>query len=184
MTKIIIDLEPLANFYQGGPELGKAVDKSTIACEIAGADGVLLGTGKEFDQKRRRLFTTLVESLDIPFYIRLNSELKHAETLADIRPAMVIFPFSAEHKGSPDGAITNMQVENIQAGMEIPAELGHVKEAARLKCDCIVLNCRVLAETKTVNARLEELDKISKAAALAGRLSMGSMICAISPTAS
>lgn len=176
MTKLIVDLEPLANFYQGGPNLVKAIVKNAIACEIAGADGVLLGTGKDFDQKRRRAFSTLVESLDIPFYVKINAELRHIEPIVDTKPSMVILSYIAENKESLAGTITNLQVENIQAGVEIPAEISHVKDVARLKCDYVILNCQILSETRTVNARLEELDKISKAVALAGRLSMSAII--------
>ncbi len=176
MARITIDLEPLANLYSDGSDMVKSVVKNALACEIAGADGVIFGLGKELDQRRRKTASLLIESLDIALALRCGCDARSLEAARDLKPGMALMKFSQDKKEALGTAITNLQVENILVGLEIPLDIDQVKEAARLKCDYIILNCEPYCSAKTVNAQLDELSKVSKLTNLAGRLSLGTVV--------
>jgi pyridoxine 5'-phosphate synthase PdxJ len=176
MARVTIDLEPLANLYLDGSDMVKSVVKNALACEIAGADSVIFGLGKELDQRRRKAASLLIDSLDIGLALRTGCETRSLEVIKDLKPAMALMKYSQDKKEALGAAITNLQVENILAALEIPLDIDQVKEAARLKCDYLVLNCEPYCSAKTINAQLDELSKISKLATLAGRLSMGIIV--------
>ena len=173
MSRITIDLEPLAGLYGGDSDLVKAIVKNALACEIAGADGVLFNTGNEFDQARRRAVSILVDSLDIGLAVRMAPEERPLHMLQELKPAMAIIPFDREKKDFLSSAITSLQVENILVALNIPAEMDYVKEAAKLKSDYVVVNCDAYCAARTLNNQLDELEKISKLAGLCTRLSLG-----------
>ncbi len=175
MARITIDLEPLANLYLDGSDMVKAVVKNGLACEIAGADSVIFGLGKEYDQRRRRAASLLIDSLDIPLAIRCGADSRSLEAVQDIKPAMVLLKLASERREISSTEITNLQVANVLVGMEVALDVDQIKEAARLKCDYAILNCESLCAAKTVNAQLNELGKISKLAGLTSRLSMGAV---------
>jgi pyridoxine 5'-phosphate synthase PdxJ len=176
MARITVNLEPLAGLYHDGSDLAKSMVKNALACEVAGADSILIGMGKEYDQKRKKVISLLVESLDINLSIKCGHDGKAIEALQDLKPGMVIMPYQPDKKDFLASTITNLQVENILTGLEVPLELEHVKEAAKLKCDYVILNCGIYCQAKTINARLDELGKISKLVALSSRLSMGAVV--------
>ncbi|HBC47517.1 MAG TPA: hypothetical protein DEO84_12505 [candidate division Zixibacteria bacterium] len=173
MARVTIDLEPLANLYSDGSDMVKSVVKNALACEIAGADCVIFGLGKELDQRRRKAASLMIESLDIAVALRSACEARSLEIIKDLKPSMALMKYSQDKKEALGAAITNLQVENILVALEIPLDIDQVKEAARLKCDYVILNCEPFCSAKTINAQLDELNKISKLASLAGRLSMG-----------
>lgn len=173
MARITIDLEPLAGLYGNNADLVKAIVKNALACEIAGADGVVVNGGKDFDQTRRKVVTILVDSLEIALAVRITAEEKSLSIMQDVKPAMAIISFDREKKGFLAGAITALQVENILVALDIPSEMEYVKEAAKLKSDYVIVNCAAYCTAHTLNAQLDELDKISKLAGLCSRLSLG-----------
>jgi pyridoxine 5'-phosphate synthase PdxJ len=173
MIRITIDLEPLANLYLDGSDMVKAMVKNGLACEIAGADSIIFGLGKEYDQRRRRAASLLADSLDIPLAIRCGADSRSLEAVQDLKAAMVLLKLAPERREISSTAITNLQVANVLVGMEVALDIDQIKEAARLKCDYTILNCESFCFAKTVNAQLNELGKISKLAGLANRLSMG-----------
>jgi pyridoxine 5'-phosphate synthase PdxJ len=176
MARVTIDLEPLANLYQDGSDMVKSVVKNALACEIAGADGVIFGLGKELDQRRRKAASLLNDSLDITLALRCGGDARSLEVIKDLKPGMALMKYSQDKKELLAAAITNFQVDNILVGLEMPLDIDQVKEAARLKCDYVILDCEPFCSAKTVNAQLDELSKISKLAGLAGRLSMGIIV--------
>ncbi len=173
MARITIDLEPLANLYLDGSDMTKAIVKNAVACEIAGADSVIFGLGKELDQRRRKTASLLIDNLDIGLAVRCNLDNRSLEALQDLKPAMALIKFDSGRREVISSAITSLQIENILVGMEIPLDIDQIKEAARFKCDYAILNCEPFCSAKTVNAQIDELGKVSKLANLAGRLSMG-----------
>jgi pyridoxine 5'-phosphate synthase PdxJ len=173
MTRITIDLEPLAGLYQDGAEMVKSLVKNALACEIGGADSVVIGIGKETDQKRKRVVSLLIESLDISLSVKAGLDERTLEILQELKPGMVILPYQPDKREVLASTITNFQIENILVGLEIPLELEQVKEAAKLKCDYAILNSASYCSAKTVNARIDELNKIVKIAGLCNRLSVG-----------
>jgi pyridoxine 5'-phosphate synthase PdxJ len=175
MTRITVNLEALANLYQNEPDMVRAITKNALACEIAGADSILMGMGKEYDQKRKKLVSTLVDNLDISLSVRSELVDRSLEALIDLKPSMVILPFQSDRKDSLASAITSLQVENILVGLQIPLELEQIKDAAKLKCDYVILDCDSFCNAKTLTSRLDELNKIVKLVGLSGRLSMGAV---------
>jgi pyridoxine 5'-phosphate synthase PdxJ len=173
MARITIDLEPLASLYGDDSDLIKAVVKNALACEIAGANGILLNTGEEFNPKQRKIIATLVDSLEIGLAVRTKAEDKHLSVLQDLKPAMVIISYERDKKDFLTTAITSLQIENILVALDIPLELEYVKEAAKLKSDYVVVNCQEYCAARTLNAQLDQLDKISKLFGLCSRLSIG-----------
>jgi pyridoxine 5'-phosphate synthase PdxJ len=173
MARMTIDLEPLADLYGNNADLVKAMVKNAVACEIAGADGIVFNGGKDFDQTRRRAVTILVDSLEIGLAVRIAAEEKSLRILQDLKPAMAIISFDRDKKGFLASAITSLQVENVLVALDIPSEMEYVKEAAKLKSDYVVVNCAAYCAARTLNAQLDELDKIAKLAGLCSRLSLG-----------
>jgi pyridoxine 5'-phosphate synthase PdxJ len=176
MARITIDLEPLANLYSDGSDMVKSVVKNALGCEIAGADSVIFGLGKELDQRRRKTASLLIESLDIALALRCNADARSLEAVKDLKPGMALLKFSEERKEALSTAITNLQVENILVGLEIPLDIDQVKEAAKLKCDYVILSCEPYCSAKTINAQIDEMNKISKLVGLANRLSLGTVV--------
>ncbi len=175
MARITVNLEPLASLYQDGADMARSLVKNALACEIAGADGIVVGMGKEGDTKRRKAISLLIDSLDIPLSVKCGHDMRPLEILQDLKPGMVVLPYQADKKEFLSTAITNLQVENILTGLEIPLEIEQIKDAARLKADYIILNCAAYCQAGTINARVDELGKISKLVALSSRLSMGAV---------
>jgi pyridoxine 5'-phosphate synthase PdxJ len=175
MTRLTINLEPLAGLYQSEPDMIRAIIKNALACEIAGADSILIGMGKEYDQKRKKLISVLADNLDINLSVKTNLDDRTLETLTDLKPGMVILPYHADKKEMLSSTVTNLQIENILVGLEIPLELELVKDAARLKCDYVILDCNSFCQAKSLTVGFEELNKIVKLVGLCSRLSMGAI---------
>jgi pyridoxine 5'-phosphate synthase PdxJ len=175
MTRLTVDLEPLANLYQDGSEMVKSVVKNGLACEIGGADSVMIGMGKDSDQRRRKAISLLIDSLDISLSVRTPLDDRSLEALQDLKPGMVVLPHQQDRKDILSSAITSLQVDNILTAIEIPLEVEQVKEAAKLKCDYVILNCASYCSAKTINAQLDELNKIVKIVGLCNRLSIGAI---------
>jgi pyridoxine 5'-phosphate synthase PdxJ len=173
MPRITIDLEPLSNLYRENPDMSRAIVRNALSCEIAGADSIIVNMGGEYDQRRRKLISMLVESLNINLAVRTGLDDRSLDALVEIKPAMVVFPFLNERRDSLAHVVTNLQVENILVGLEIPLEIEHIKEAARLKSDYVALNCEPYISARSLNARLDEMNKIVKLVGLSGRLSLG-----------
>lgn len=175
MARITIDLDPLVNLYRENSDLPKAVVKNALSCEIAGADSVLIGMGHEYDQRKRKLIALLVDSVDINLTVRTGLDDRSIDALLDIKPAMVVFPYQSEKRDILTNVVTNLQIENILVGLDIPLDIEPMKDAAKLKCDYVVLNCEPYISARSLNARLDELNKIVKMVGLGGRLSLGSI---------
>lgn len=173
MARISIDLEPLCRLYPDGPDLQKALIKHSLAIESAGADGVVIGTGEDYDATRKKALSILAESLDINLSVKTKLNEQWIEALRELKPAMVIFPFDGDDNEFPEDLVTKFQIENILVGFEIPPQIDLVKTVARHKGDFIIIDCRSYCRAEALNARVEELNKIAKMASLGSRLSMG-----------
>jgi pyridoxine 5'-phosphate synthase PdxJ len=174
MARLSVNLEPLCRLYAGGPDLQKALIKHGMAIESAGADGVVASTGDGYDAGRKKAFSILADSLDINLSIRTTLNEQWLEALGEMKPAMVIFPFDNDDQLSGD-LVTRFQIENILVGLEMPLRIELVKSAARLKADFVIFDCMSYCRAETLNAQIEELNKIAKMASLASRLSLGAV---------
>ncbi len=172
MARLSIDLEPLCRLYPGGPDLQKALIKHSFAIESAGADGVVISAGEGYDAGRKKAFSILAENLDINLSIKTTLNEQWIEALRELKPAMVIFPFDGNDE-FPGDLVTRFQIENILVGFEIPLRIELVKTVARLKADFLIFDCMSYCRAETLNAQIEELNKIARMASLGSRLSLG-----------
>lgn len=174
VIRLSIDLEPLFALYRSrGADTHKPLLKHAVALESAGVDGVVIGTGGEYDPGRRRLVTALSESLDVALAVRTSTNQQWLEILQEIKPSMAIFHFDGSGEDTLKDIVTKMQVQNILVAFEIEAEIEMVKKAARLKSDFLVFDCHPYLSAASLGDQIEQLNRISKSAALASRLSMG-----------
>ncbi len=173
MARISVDLEPLCRLFPGGSDLQKALVKNSLAIESAGADGVVVSTGEGYDADRKKALSILAESLEINLSVKTTLDEQWIEALRELKPAMVIFSFDGDDDRLTGDLVTRFQIENILVGCEIRPQIELVKTVGRLKGDFLILDCQSYCQAETLNARVEELNKIAKMAALGSRLSMG-----------
>jgi hypothetical protein len=173
VIKVSIDLEPLCDLYGKGKDVQKALVRQALALESAGADGIVIGTGQEIEAWRKKAITILAESLRVGLIIRSPFDGRWFEVLHEIKPSMVYSHFDGGDDQNLKNVVTGFQVINILVGLEVEPEIELVKAAGKMKCDFLILDCSKFIAAKTVNSRIEELNRISRAAALGQRLSMG-----------
>jgi len=176
MIRLSVDLEPLYGFYrQRGEEIHRPILKHAVALESAGADGIVFGTGAEYDVGRQRVLTTLSKSLEISLAVRASTSPQWLESLREIKPSLAIFRFDGSGEDTLKDFVTKLQVANIMVACEIAPDIELVKKAARIKCDFLVFDCEPYLGAISLSDQIEQLNLITKAAALATRLSMGSI---------
>ena len=173
VIKISVDLEPLCSLYGQGKDIQKAMIRHSMALESAGADGVVISTGNEFAAWRKKTISILSDSLRAGLIVKTSFDGRWFEVLHEVKPSMVFSRFEGGDDPSLKNAVTGFQVVNILVGLEVEPEIELVKAAGKMKCDFLILDCTKFIEAKTVNSRIEELNRISRAAALGQRLSMG-----------
>ena len=173
MARISIDLEPLCRLYPDGPDLQKALIKHSLAIESAGADGVVISTGEDYDAGRKKALSILAESLDINLSVKTTLNEQWVEALGELKPAMVIFSLDGNDDEFSGDLVTKFQIENILVGFEIKPQIELVKTVGRLKGDFVIFDCQAYCRAATLNAQVEELNKVAKMAALGSKLSMG-----------
>ncbi len=175
MIRLSIDLEPLYRLYSGGTEPYKPLLKHALALESGGVDGIVFGLGGAYDPVRRRVMSALAEYLDINLSVRVSIEEQWLDALLEFKPSLAIFAFDGSYEDSYKDIVTRLQVENILVAFEIKPEIELVKKAARLKGDFLVFDSDSYLKAESLGERIEQLNLISKAAALGSRLSMGSV---------
>ena len=173
MARVSIDLEPLCRLYPHGPDLQKALIKHSLAIESAGADGVVISTGEDYDVGRKKALSILAESLDMNLSVKTTLNEQWIEALGELKPAMVIFSFDGNDDEFSGDLVTRFQIENILVGFEIKPQIELVKTVGRLKGDFVIIDCQAYCQAATLNAQVEEINKIARTAALGSKLSMG-----------
>ena len=173
MARITIDLSPLIRLFGKGPHLEKAIIKHAMACEIAGADSVMIPLGKDGDTARQKTISILSESLDRGLLVKFEIDEKSTEALQELKPTMAVLRYEVEKKNVLPKSITGLQVAGTLAAVEIQPDIEIIKQVAKSKCDYIALDCDAYCSAKSLNSQLAELDKIIKLAELTKRLSMG-----------
>lgn len=173
MARVSIDLEPLCRLYPDGHDLQKALIKNSLAIESAGADGVVISTGEDYDAGRKKALSILAESLDMNLSVKTTLNEQWIEALGELKPAMVIFSFDGNDDEFSGDLVTRFQIENILVGFGIKPQIELVKTVGRLKGDFVIIDCQAYCQAATLNAQLEEINKIARTAALGSKLSMG-----------
>lgn len=176
MIRISVDLEPLFRLYHAaGSEIHKPLLKHALAMEAAGADGVVLGDFGAYDPARLRVMKGLADNLDMSLSIRTSADEQWIGALLEIKPSLAVFSVDRGEVDKVGNIVTRLQVQNILVGFEIEPDLELVKQAARLKGDFLVFKCGGYLKTESIGGQIEQLNQISKAAALGSRLSLGTL---------
>ena len=95
---------------------------------------------------------------------------KAINKLIDMAPDLVILrgPLA-----SGESQIARLQVANIVVGVEIKPDIDQVKSVAKQKADYVAIDVSAYGEEKNLSSKVDTLNKIAKAAALAERLALG-----------
>lgn len=176
MIRLCADLEPVFHLYgMTGGDIHKPLLRHAIALESAGVDGLAFGDGLAFDSSRRKILSLLSGILNVGLSVRASVEPESIDALLDIKPSMAIFRYSQSDEARYFDIVTRLQVANILVGFEMPSDIETVKKVAMLKGDFLIFDCRPYIEASGMGEQIEQLNRISKAAALGSRLSMGSI---------
>ena len=176
MIRLSVDLEALYRLYAaGGIEAYKPLLKQALALESAGADGIVFKVGGPYDPGRRRVISVLSESLDISLSVRTSLDEQWIQAILETKPSLAIFTLDGTSEDSYREVVTRLQVQNILVAFEVRPQAEAIKTAAKLKGDFLVFGCDSYLEAKGLGDQIEQLNSISRAAALGSRLSMGSI---------
>lgn len=172
MARLTAELSPIETFYSvGNPQ--KEILRHCLSLEMAGADGILLNTGKDYEPSRGRLLETLHDTLNIGLAVETTADREWVESLQEIKPSMVVFSYDESRFDDLSGFVTYLQVKDILTAFRIQNEVDLIKNAAKLKADYIILNCERFCSSVSLNEEVEALNNIAKLASLAKKLSLG-----------
>jgi len=172
MARLIANLKPIERFYEiGNPQ--KEILRHCLSLEMAGADGVLMDTGNEYEPARSRLLEVVNNSLNIVLTVETAAEEQWIESLQEAKPSMVIFKYDEGRTEQLSAFVTRLQVEDILIAFRVQDDLDSIKKAAKLKADYFILDCDPYCKAVSLNKEVEELNKIVKLSSLGKKLSMG-----------
>ena len=172
MARILADLSQVEHFFRGTDPV-KDILRQCLALEMAGVDSVLISTTAEFDPSRGRLLEQVKNTLNIGLTVEASYDDKWIESLQEIKPSMVTFNYDEKRIEVLTNYITRLQIQDILIGLRIPEDVESIKKAARLKADYLILATDSFCKAVSLNAELDELNKIVKVASLGRKLSMG-----------
>ena len=177
MARITVILDEVINLtkYSNTGEPNPA--KAAALCELAGASGVALQMDvSDMTPHYERIVKSIKDVLGIPLALAIPAHDKTVETAIELGPNMAVLN---DYVINDDDYITRLQVANIITAVNILPDIAYVKSSAKMKADYVAIDTTSFCEEKSLSARVDILNKISKAAALAERLSMG--VIAVGP---
>ena len=174
ITVVLDDIVGLShNSITGEPRPAKVA----AICDLAGAGGVaILIKDGNFTSEYEKTVRSVKEVLGIPLALIIPPSDKAIEKTLDLAPSMAVLTDIAS--GDTD-SVSRLQVANIIVAVGITPDLDQVKAAAKMKADYVAIDVMSFCTEKSLSARVDLLNTISKVAALAERLSIG--VIAIGP---
>ena len=171
MARITVVLDELIDFSQkeqtGEPKPAKAA----ALCELAGAGGVAFHLNQDsLTRTYDRLVRSIKDVLGIPLALIIPAHEKTIEKTIELKPDIAVL---TDFIPGDNDFIARLQVAGIIAGIETAPDIDRVKAAAKAKADYVALNTTDFCREKSLSLRVDMLNKIAKAAALAERLTMG-----------
>jgi len=170
ITVIIDDVIDLAiNSPTGEPKPAKVA----ALCDMAGAGGVAINIEDgNITPNYERVVKGIKEVLGIPLALMMPADDRAIEKAIDLAPGIVVL----DDLVSGDGDfVSRLQVSNIIVAIRISSDLDQVKAAAKMNADYVAIDVSSFCSEKSLTARVDAFNKISKAAALAERLSIGAI---------
>ena len=145
--------------------------KAAALCDLAGANGVAMHVKDgQFSPEYEKIIKGIKEVLGIPLALVIPANDKAIEKTIDLAPSMAVL---TEIVPGDSDYISRLQVANIIAAIMISSDLDQVKSAAKMKADYVAIDVSPFCEETNLASRVDLLNKISKAAALAERLTIG-----------
>ena len=174
MARITVVLDDIINLSLNSPTGEPKPAKTAALCDLAGAGGVAIRIEDgNINPEYERIIKSIKEVLGIPLALMLPVDERAFEKAIDLAPSMVVL---GEHVPGDGDYVSRIQVANIIAAIEISPELDQVKAAAKMKADYVAIDVSSFCSEKNLAARVDILNRISKAAALAERLSVGVIV--------
>jgi len=174
MARITVIIDDIIKLSQGNITGEPKPAKVGALCDLAGAGGVAFQVKDgDITPEHERIVKGLKEVLGIPLALVIPADNRAIDKAIDLAPSMVVLADTVSGEGD---YISRLQVANIIVAIEITPDLDQVKTAAKLKADYIAIDVSSYCTEKNLAARVDILNKISKAAALAERLNIGVII--------
>ncbi len=171
ITVLLDDIIILSELSESGePRPAKA----SAICDLAGAGGVAIGLRKgEITPEHERIIKGIKGVLGIPLALIIPADDKSIEKTIDLSPSMAVL---ADIVPGDSDYVARLQVANIIVAIEITPDLDQVKAAAKMKADYIAIDVSQYCTEKSLSVKVDLLNTIAKAAALAERLSIGVLV--------
>jgi len=145
--------------------------KAAVLCEMAGCGGVAIQIKDgNLTPRLERTIKSIKDVLGISLALIVSADDKIIEKVLDLQPDLVVLN---NYIPGDNNYVSRLQVSNIITALEILPEIDQVKTSAKLKADYVLIDVTSFCREKDLSARVDMLNKISKTAALAERLSMG-----------
>ena len=174
MARITVILDDIIMLSQmslsGEPKPAKAAAIS----DLAGAGGIAVKINRgDINSEYERTIKSVKEVLGIPLAMIIPADDRVIEKTLDLGPKMAVL---ADTVPGDSDYVSRLQVANIIVAVETAPDLDQVKAAAKMKADYVAIDASGYCSEKSIAVRVDLLNKIAKAAALAERLSMGVII--------
>jgi len=164
----------LTGFEPADISMSAFKSQAASLCELAGADGVAYAVGHEgLNPVEEKTIKLLKDIVSIPLAVIIPTADRAAEKIIELRPDMV--GVTTINSNTQD-FITRLQVADIVTAVRTDPDIEMVRDAAKIKADYVILDATQYCKEKSLSNKLAMLDKIAKAAGLAKRLSMGTIL--------
>ena len=174
MARITVILDDIIMLSQislsGEPKPAKAA----AICDLAGAGGIAVKISKgDINAEYERTIKGIKEVLGIPLALIIPADDRVIEKTLDLAPNMAVL---ADTVPGDSDYVSRLQVANIIVAVETAPDLDQVKAAAKMKADYVAIDASGYCSEKSIAVRVDLLNKIAKAAALAERLAIGVIV--------
>lgn len=174
MAKVTVVLDDIIGLSHNSVTGEPRPAKVAAICDLAGAGGVAIAIKDgNFTPEHEKTVKSVKEVLGIPLALIIPPDDKAIEKVLDLAPSMVVLTDIAS---GDSGCVSRLQVANIIVAVGIAPDLDQVKAAAKMKADYVAIDVMSYCTEKSLSARVDSLNTISKAAALAERLSIGVIV--------
>ena len=174
MARITVILDEIIKLSQNNGNNEPNPAKAAALCELAGASGAAIQVRDgNITSYYERAIKSIKDVLGIPLALLIPARDNTIEKVIDLKPDMAVL---CDCLPGDEDKVSRLQVSNIITAIEITPEIDRVKASAKMKADYVVIDSASFCKERNLSARVDLLNDISKAAALAERLSIGVII--------
>ncbi|MCP4584080.1 MAG: hypothetical protein GY839_20905 [candidate division Zixibacteria bacterium] len=173
MARITVVIDDVINLSTSSPTGEPKPAKVAALCDMAGAGGVAINIKDgNITPNYERIIRGIKEVLGIPLALMIPADDRAVDKAIDLAPGIVVLDDIVSGDGD---FVSRLQVSNIIVAIQVSSELDQVKAAAKMKADYVAIDVSSFCAEKSLTTRVDAFNKISKAAALAERLSIGAI---------